>query len=74
MPPKLDFLMVSLLSGQPLAKEALTDILKFGFNLVREYPRMVNPEGSKDEIWSEKLDRCVLIPEANILIFNLRSL
>lgn len=67
---RLDSLMNSLLSGQAMAKEAMVDILKFTFNLLLQYPRMVDAETNKDrddvpqagtmgELWSDNLEKCV---------------
>ncbi|KAG8962438.1 hypothetical protein FRC03_004245 [Tulasnella sp. 419] len=39
---RLDTLLLASQKGQPMAKDALTDILKLLFNLLVHYPRMVN--------------------------------
>ncbi|KAJ7717065.1 guanine nucleotide exchange factor [Mycena maculata] len=53
---KLDLLLVSLLSGTRMAKEAMVDILKFAFNILMHYPKA--GDGSKviGDGWSPKLD------------------
>jgi hypothetical protein len=46
-------------SRVPFAKDALTDTLKFVFNLMLQYPRMIDAEGSQKvlgEQWSTKFD------------------
>ncbi|KAG6873990.1 hypothetical protein C0995_007946 [Termitomyces sp. Mi166 len=65
---KLDLLTVGILAGTKMAREAMTDILKFAFNLLLYYPRMVQtepqtPEASNPDqtpiigdFWSSKLD------------------
>jgi Guanine nucleotide exchange factor synembryn len=74
MGQKFDSLMYSLLSGQAMAKEAMVDILKFTFNLLLQYPRMVDAEdkdkgkaredtpqsGNMGELWSSSLEKCVI--------------
>lgn len=69
---KLDSLMWSLLSGQAMAKDAMVDILKFSFNLLLQYPRMVDAEdkgkgkedllqsGNAGELWSSNLEKYVV--------------
>ncbi|KAJ6544071.1 guanine nucleotide exchange factor [Mycena capillaripes] len=54
---KLDLLIVSLLSGTKMAREALVDVLKFTFNILMHYPKSL--EGDSKVIgdnWSPKLD------------------
>lgn len=65
---KLDSLTVAILSGTKMAREAMSDLLKFTFNLLLHYPKMVdcepqnaesqNEHGSKvlGDFWSSKLD------------------
>ncbi|KAJ7982787.1 guanine nucleotide exchange factor [Mycena polygramma] len=57
---KLDLLVVSLLSGTKMAREAMVDILKFTFNILMHYPKSVEgtSDGSKviGDNWSPKLD------------------
>ncbi|KAF8516680.1 guanine nucleotide exchange factor [Gautieria morchelliformis] len=69
MSQRLDSLMNSILSGQAMAKEAMVDTLKFTFNLLLQYPRMVEAEedtgegrqdtpqsGSMRELWNANLE------------------
>lgn len=37
---KLDLLVASIHSGAPMAREAMTDLLKFVFNLLLHYPKV----------------------------------
>ncbi|KAG6819508.1 hypothetical protein H0H93_011165 [Arthromyces matolae] len=68
---KLDILTVGVLSATKMAKEAMTDILKFAFNLLLYYPKFVRTEPQNSEarnndnldenavigdFWSSKLD------------------
>ncbi|KAJ7265997.1 guanine nucleotide exchange factor [Mycena haematopus] len=57
---KLDLLIVSLLSGTKMAKEAMVDVLKFIFNILMHYPKSLEstPEEKKviGDNWSPKLD------------------
>ncbi|KAJ7499505.1 guanine nucleotide exchange factor [Mycena latifolia] len=60
---KLDLLIVSLLSGAKMSKEAMVDVLKFTFNLLMHYPKSLEgaaaaPDGTKviGDNWSPKLD------------------
>ncbi|KAJ7122986.1 guanine nucleotide exchange factor [Mycena epipterygia] len=56
---KLDLLVVSLLSGTKMAKEAMVDVLKFAFNLLMHYPKSLDTAESNSVIgdnWSPKLD------------------
>lgn len=61
---KCDFLLTSLLSGHPMAKDAMVDFLKFIFNILWRYPRMTEPEDKEDtkaspkvmgELWNDNL-------------------
>ncbi|KAK7038901.1 hypothetical protein VNI00_010535 [Paramarasmius palmivorus] len=49
---KLDVTMGSLLAGHKSAKEAMTDLLKFAFNILFFYPKLTNANGD----WSPRLD------------------
>ncbi|KAF8516016.1 guanine nucleotide exchange factor [Hysterangium stoloniferum] len=42
---KFDLLMNALLGGQAMAKESMIDLLKFAFNLLLQYPRMLDTNG-----------------------------
>ncbi|KAJ6516512.1 guanine nucleotide exchange factor [Mycena sanguinolenta] len=57
---KLDLLIISLLSGTKMAKEAMVDVLKFTFNILMHYPKSLDtsPEEKKviGDNWSPKLD------------------
>ncbi|KAG6885488.1 hypothetical protein C0993_001095 [Termitomyces sp. T159_Od127] len=65
---KLDLLTVGILAGRKMAREAMTDILKFTFNILLYYPKMVQtdpqtPEAANSDqthiigdFWSSKLD------------------
>ncbi|KAJ7047945.1 guanine nucleotide exchange factor [Mycena alexandri] len=56
---KLDLLLVSLLSGAKMAKEAMVDVLKFTFNILMHYPKSLeNGDATKviGDNWSPKLD------------------
>lgn len=72
---RFDSLMYHLLSGQVMARDAMVDILKLTFNLLLQYPRMVDteedknkdnvredttPSGHMGELWSSNLEKCVL--------------
>lgn len=37
---KLDLLTTAILSGTKLAREAMSDLLKFAFNLLHHYPKV----------------------------------
>lgn len=37
---KLDLLITSVRNGTPMAREAMTDLLKFSFNLLLHYPKV----------------------------------
>jgi hypothetical protein len=41
---KLDLLIVSIVTGAKMAREAMTDTLKFTFNLLVHYPKMIDCE------------------------------
>lgn len=41
--PKLDALLSLILAGTPLAREAMSEMLKFGFNVLCFYPRVLLP-------------------------------
>lgn len=41
---RIDALLTSVLSSQPMSKEAMVDILKLVFNLFLQYPRMVDAD------------------------------
>ncbi|KAJ7446886.1 guanine nucleotide exchange factor [Mycena galericulata] len=53
---KLDLLLVSLLSGTKMAKEAMVDVLKFVFNILMHYPRAGDGTKVLGDSWSPKLD------------------
>ncbi|KAJ7699660.1 guanine nucleotide exchange factor [Mycena rosella] len=59
---KLDLLVVSLLSGTKMAREAMVDVLKFTFNILMHYPKSLEgasaPDGTEviGDNWSPKLD------------------
>ncbi|KAG9051997.1 hypothetical protein FS842_010649 [Serendipita sp. 407] len=40
--------------GRPFAKDALTDVLKFIFNLMLQYPRMLEGEGGERKVMGEQ--------------------
>ncbi|KAF8590259.1 hypothetical protein K439DRAFT_1627947 [Ramaria rubella] len=79
MGQRFDSLMGSTLSSQPMAKEAMVDLLKFTFNLLLQYPRMVEAEdkgkaredtsrqAGMGELWSENLEN--LLPPL-LRVFN----
>lgn len=66
---RLDSLTSSILGGVKMAREAMTDLLKFTFNLLSYYPKLVDCEKVADlgagegkvmgEYWSDKLDGIV---------------
>ncbi|KIJ32304.1 hypothetical protein M422DRAFT_35851 [Sphaerobolus stellatus SS14] len=76
---KCDTLLSSLLAGQPMAKEAMVDLLKFTFNLLLQYPRLVDDnkgkgkegessfKGMMGELWSDRLEN--LLPPL-LRLFN----
>ena len=41
--PKLDTLLSSIVVGTPMAREAMSEMLKFGFNVLCFYPRVLPP-------------------------------
>ncbi|GBE78960.1 predicted protein [Sparassis crispa] len=59
---RLDGLTRNILSSAKLAREAMTDLLKFTFNILLHYPKIVDEsEGDPDskvmgECWSDRLD------------------
>ncbi|KAH9921571.1 guanine nucleotide exchange factor synembryn-domain-containing protein [Epithele typhae] len=64
---KLDLLSKTILSGTKFAREAMTDLLKFAFNLLLHYPRIVNESNNNEvpvmgEAWSDRLDGCYSPP------------
>ncbi|THU99140.1 hypothetical protein K435DRAFT_659617 [Dendrothele bispora CBS 962.96] len=67
---KLDAAMISILAGSKMAREAMTDLLKFTFNLLLHYPKLVDHEPQTQHSgdakatgnnWSPKLD-AILVP------------
>ncbi|KZV60313.1 hypothetical protein PENSPDRAFT_620141 [Peniophora sp. CONT] len=66
--PRLEGLIVSILAGTKMAREAMTDLLKFTYNILAHYPKiadceMVQDFGCGDEQrWSAKLD--AILPAA----------
>ncbi|KAI0052651.1 hypothetical protein FA95DRAFT_1601694 [Auriscalpium vulgare] len=63
---RLDSLTGSILGGMKMAREAMTDLLKFTFNILAHYPKLIDCERVTDlgagdgkvmgEYWSERLD------------------
>ncbi|KAI0269433.1 guanine nucleotide exchange factor [Gloeopeniophorella convolvens] len=65
---RLESLMTALLAGTKMAREAMIDLLKFTFNILTHYPKLVDCEkitevGASDdgpkvmgEYWSDRLD------------------
>ncbi|KAJ3869500.1 guanine nucleotide exchange factor [Lentinula novae-zelandiae] len=58
---KLDTTMVSILAGTKFARDAMSDLLKFAFNILLHYPKLVDSEPSSeakewDDSWSMKLE------------------
>lgn len=51
---KLDMMITAILSGTKLAREAMTDLLKFTFNLLHHYPKMTESEPQTTEARDEK--------------------
>jgi len=41
--PKLDVLLSLIVVGTPMAREAMSEMLKFGFNVLCFYPRVLFP-------------------------------
>ncbi|CAA7259506.1 unnamed protein product [Cyclocybe aegerita] len=78
---KLDLMTISIRNGTPTAKEALTDLLKFVFNLLLHYPKLVDCEPQHSDTyddekvmadyWSSKLDG--LLPPLLRVFLNLPS-
>ena len=71
---RIDALLTSVLSSQPMSKEAMVDVLKLVFNLLLQYPRMVDADSTgkgkgkekaderpnaMGEQWDEKFEPCV---------------
>ena len=60
----MDALLPAILANEPMSKEALTDLLKFEFNILLQYPRMVeakeNSTKGKEvllgELWVERFE------------------
>lgn len=46
---KLDVLLSLVVLGTPMAREAMSEMLKFGFNLLCFYPRIVGVQESRDD-------------------------
>lgn len=62
---RLDITLGSLIAGKELAKEALIDLLKSTFNLMIQYPRMMQDTTSESpkglgELWDDRFERCVV--------------
>ncbi|KIM27256.1 hypothetical protein M408DRAFT_330159 [Serendipita vermifera MAFF 305830] len=61
---RCEALLDSITAGKPFARDALTDVLKFIFNLFLQYPRMVDAEAGTSggsgkvmgEQWSSRFD------------------
>ncbi|KAI0759715.1 guanine nucleotide exchange factor [Trametes elegans] len=59
---KLDVLTKGILTGVQFARQAMTDLLKFTFNLLLHYPKLVDDSNNKNEVkvmgdcWSDRLD------------------
>ncbi|KAI0366244.1 hypothetical protein BV20DRAFT_1124446 [Pilatotrama ljubarskyi] len=59
---KLEVLTKAILSSAKFAREAMTDLLKFTFNLLLHYPKLVDDSNNKNEVkvmgdcWSDRLD------------------
>ncbi|KAI0706917.1 guanine nucleotide exchange factor [Cerioporus squamosus] len=58
---QLDLLTRAILTGTKLAREAMTDLLKFTFNLLLHYPKLVDDSNTDDpkvigDCWSDRLD------------------
>ncbi|KAF9651020.1 hypothetical protein BDM02DRAFT_3140078 [Thelephora ganbajun] len=47
--PKLDALLPLIVLGTPMAREAMSEMLKFGFNVLCFYPRIVGVQESRDD-------------------------
>ncbi|KAI1788919.1 guanine nucleotide exchange factor [Ganoderma leucocontextum] len=62
---KLDLLSRAILSGAKFSREAMTDLLKFTFNLLLHYPKLVDDPDSNEtkvmgDCWSDRLDGILL--------------
>jgi hypothetical protein len=59
---KLDVLTIGILSGTKLAREAMTDLLKFTFNILLHYPKVCVPGLSTHHyctnLWCQKMVEC----------------
>ncbi|KAF5351468.1 hypothetical protein D9757_012059 [Collybiopsis confluens] len=59
---KLDASMAGIQTNAKLAREAMTDLLKFAFNILMHYPKMIDTPSSTatseewDDSWSSRLD------------------
>ncbi|KAI0693485.1 guanine nucleotide exchange factor [Cytidiella melzeri] len=57
---KLDTLLTSILSSEKMAREAMSEVLKLGWNLVTYYPRVTDPSDGErmvmHDAWSDRLD------------------
>ncbi|KAI0329912.1 hypothetical protein GY45DRAFT_821832 [Cubamyces sp. BRFM 1775] len=58
---KLDVLTRGILTGTRFAREAMTDLLKFTFNLLLHYPKLVDDSNKQEtkvmgDCWSDRLD------------------
>ncbi|KAF8746002.1 hypothetical protein AX14_004290 [Amanita brunnescens Koide BX004] len=59
---KLDLLTTAILSGTKLAREAMSDLLKFAFNLLHHYPKLIESEREAahekitGDFWGSRLD------------------
>ncbi|KAF8974381.1 guanine nucleotide exchange factor [Flammula alnicola] len=63
---KLDLMTSAIRNGTPIAKEAMTDVLKFTFNILLHYPKLTESEPQNSDshghdkvmgdFWSSKLD------------------
>ncbi|KAI0029679.1 guanine nucleotide exchange factor [Vararia minispora EC-137] len=62
---RLDSLLVSLLAGTKMARDAMTDLLKFTYNLLAHYPKLADSgklitlsrgDDKTLELWSDRLD------------------
>lgn len=79
---RLDLLTNAILGGVKMSKEAMTDLLKFTFNLLAHYPKLGECEKVADmgagegkvmgEYWSERLDGCVFF-SYRVFIFSART-
>lgn len=75
---RLDLLTTSILGGIKMSREAMTDLLKFTFNLLAHYPKLVDCEKVTDlgagegkvmgEYWSDRLDGCVFSPTGSAFL------